>query len=115
MWDRYRKPVFILENGLGAVDVLEEDGSVHDPYRIEYLRAHIAQLREAIADGVDVRGYYVWGIIDLVSCGSIEMSKRYGVIYVDCDDHGKGTFARTRKDSFYWYKKVIATNGDELD
>ncbi len=115
MWDRYRKPIFILENGLGAVDTLEADGSVHDPYRIEYLKAHIEQLKEAVADGVDVRGYYMWGIIDLISSGTHEMSKRYGVIYVDQDDYGKGTLKRYKKDSFAWYQKCIKTNGGDLN
>ena len=88
---------FIAENGLGATDVVEEDGSIHDPYRIEYLRDHIKAMKDAIEDGVDLFGYTPWGIIDLVSCGSIEMTKRYGVIYVDCDDEGNGTFNRTKK------------------
>ena len=114
LWDRYRKPLFVAENGLGAVDVLEADGTVHDPYRIAYLRDHIAAMREAVRDGVDLRGYTMWGIIDLVSCGSIEMSKRYGVIYVDADDEGAGTYDRYRKDSFWWYQKAIANNGKDL-
>jgi 6-phospho-beta-glucosidase len=98
------------------VDTVEKDGSIHDPYRIEYLRDHIRCMRDAIAeDGVNLFGYTIWGIIDLVSCGSIEMSKRYGVIYVDCDDRGNGTFARKKKDSFAWYKKCIASNGEDLD
>ncbi len=115
VYDRYQKPVFIAENGLGAEDVLEEDGSVHDPYRIDYLRSHIEAMKEAIRDGVELFGYTMWGIIDLVSCGSIEMSKRYGVIYVDADDQGHGTFDRYKKDSFYWYKKAIASNGEDLN
>lgn len=114
VYDRYQKPVFIAENGLGAVDTLEEDGKVHDPYRIDYLRSHIEAMKEAIRDGVDLFGYTMWGIIDLVSCGSIEMSKRYGVIYVDADDEGHGTFDRYKKDSFYWYQKCIASNGEDL-
>ncbi len=113
-WDRYHIPVFVAENGLGATDVLEEDGSVHDPYRIEYLRSHVKAMAEALEDGVDVFGYTMWGIIDLVSCGSIEMSKRYGVIYVDADDEGKGTFKRYRKDSFWWYQHCIASQGCDL-
>ena len=116
MYDRYHKPLFIAENGLGAVDKVEADGSIHDPYRIDYLRDHIRCMRDAIVeDGVDLFGYTMWGIIDLVSCGSIEMSKRYGVIYVDCDDWGKGTFERKKKDSFAWYKKCILSNGEDLD
>ena len=115
VYDRYHLPIFIAENGLGATDVVEEDGSIHDPYRIEYLRDHIKAMKDAIEDGVDLFGYTPWGIIDLVSCGSIEMTKRYGVIYVDCDDEGNGTFNRTKKDSFYWYKKCIESNGEDLD
>ena len=112
LYDRYQKPLFIAENGLGAVDVLEADGSVHDPYRIEYLRTHTAAIKDAIEDGVDVFGYTMWGIIDLVSCGSVEMSKRYGVIYVDADDEGKGTFKRYKKDSFTWFKNFIAQENE---
>lgn len=119
MWDRYRKPIFILENGLGAVDELAEgpDGTmtVHDPYRIDYLRTHIGAMREAVADGVDVRGYYIWGIIDLVSSGTCEMSKRYGVIYVDLDDYGRGSYERYKKDSFAWYQACIKSNGGNLN
>lgn len=111
LYDRYHKPLFIAENGLGAVDVLEEDGSIHDDYRIDYLKSHISAIGDAIEDGVDVFGYTMWGIIDLVSCGSVEMSKRYGVIYVDADDEGKGTFQRYKKDSFYWYQTCIKKNG----
>ncbi len=112
MYDRYKKPLFIAENGLGAVDKVEEDGSIHDPYRIEYLKDHIAAMKDAIEDGVDLFGYTMWGIIDLVSCGTIEMSKRYGVIYVDADDEGNGTYERKKKDSFYWYKECIEKNGN---
>lgn len=115
MWDRYHKPIFILENGLGAVDKLEADHSIHDPYRIDYLKSHIQQMLEAVKDGVDVKGYYIWGIIDLISSGTHEMSKRYGVIYVDQDDYGKGTLARYKKDSFAWYQKCIASNGMDLE
>ncbi|MCF0110802.1 MAG: family 1 glycosylhydrolase, partial [Erysipelotrichaceae bacterium] len=104
----------ITENGSGYYDKMEEDGSVHDPYRVEYLKAHIEQMKEAIMDGVDLRGYYAWGPIDLVSCSSSEMSKRYGFIYVDIDDYGKGTGKRSLKDSYHWYKQVIATNGEDL-
>ena len=114
VYDRYQLPVFVAENGLGAHDVLEKDGSVHDEYRIEYLREHIRQMREAVCEGVDVIGYTMWGFIDLVSCGSMEMSKRYGVIYVDQDDAGKGSLKRYHKDSFAWYQRCIATNGEEL-
>ena len=114
MYDRYRKPLFIAEYGLGALDKPEADGAIHDPYRIKYLRDHIIAMKDAIEDGVDLFGSTIWGIIDLVSSGTIEMSKRYGVIYVDCDDDGNGTFKRSRKDSFYWYQGVIASNGEKL-
>ncbi len=114
VYDRYQVPLMIVENGLGAVDVREEDGSVHDSYRVDYLREHIEQMGEAIADGVDLMGYTMWGCIDLVSASTGEMKKRYGFIYVDKDNDGNGTLARSRKDSFYWYKKVIATNGEDL-
>ncbi|HJA91090.1 MAG TPA: family 1 glycosylhydrolase [Candidatus Jeotgalibaca merdavium] len=106
--------VFIAENGLGAYDTVEEDGSIHDDYRITYLSQHLEQMAEAIEDGVSLLGYTMWGIIDIVSCGTIEMSKRYGVIYVDIDDAGKGSYERKKKDSFTWYQRVIETNGMEL-
>jgi len=114
LYDRYQVPLFIVENGLGARDTVEEGGSIHDSYRIEYLKQHIREMEEAIKDGVDLMGYTPWGCIDLVSASSNEMSKRYGFIYVDQDDEGKGTLNRSRKDSFYWYKKVIDTNGGDL-
>lgn len=114
LYDRYQKPLFIVENGLGAVDVVE-NGQVHDQYRIEYLKEHIAALKQAIEeDGVELLGYTTWGCIDLVSAGTGEMKKRYGFIYVDRDNEGHGSLARLRKDSFYWYQKVIATNGEDL-
>ncbi len=115
LYDRYQVPLFIVENGLGAYDTVEEDGSINDDYRIDYLREHIDQMREAITDGVELMGYTSWGCIDLISAGTSEMSKRYGFIYVDQDDYGNGTFARSKKKSFDWYKKVIATNGKDLD
>lgn len=115
LWDRYRVPLFIVENGLGAVDEIAADGQIHDQYRIDYLRQHIEQMREAIIDGVDLMGYTMWGIIDLVSFSTSEMSKRYGVVYVDQDDAGNGTLNRQKKDSFDWYQRVIATNGTALD
>lgn len=115
LYDRYQKPLFIAENGLGAADRLVSDGTVHDPYRVDYLRDHFAAMKAACGDGVELLGYTMWGIIDLVSCGTVEMRKRYGTIYVDVDDEGHGTFNRYRKDSFYWYKKVIASNGEDLD
>lgn len=114
LWDRYNKPLFIVENGLGAYDKVEEDGSIHDTYRIDYLRKHIEQMNEAIKDGVDLMGFTSWGPIDLVSMSTSEMSKRYGFIYVDLDDAGNGTLERSKKDSFEWFKNVIATNGEVL-
>ncbi len=106
----------IVENGLGALDTIEEDGSIQDDYRIDYLRKHIQQIQKAIEyDGVDVIGYTPWGCIDLVSAGTGEMKKRYGFVYVDMDDFGEGTLKRIRKKSFSWYKKVIETNGEDLD
>ena len=114
MYDRYRKPLFMVENGMGAADTVE-NGEIHDDYRIYYLREHIRQMRKAVCeDGVDLIGYTSWGCIDLVSSGTGQMSKRYGFVYVDCDDFGKGSRQRIRKDSFYWYKKVIASDGAEL-
>ena len=106
-------PIYITENGVGYYDKLE-DGAVHDPYRVDYFKAHMEQMKEALADGVDLRGYYAWGPIDIISCSSSEMSKRYGFIYVDQDDYGKGSGKRIRKDSFYWYKAVIESNGESL-
>ena len=115
LYDRYQKPLFVVENGLGAKDVVEEDGSINDDYRIDYLSQHIEAMRDAVTeDGVDLLGYTTWGPIDLVSASTGEMSKRYGFIYVDRDDAGNGTLARSKKKSFDWYKKVIATNGEDL-
>lgn len=114
MYDRYQKPLFLVENGLGARDEINGQGEIVDDYRISYLREHISAMGEAIADGIPVMGYTSWGCIDLVSASTGEMSKRYGFVYVDRDDSGKGTLARTRKQSFYWYKKVIASNGADL-
>ena len=104
----------IVENGLGAVDEKAEDGKCHDDYRIDYMRKHIEEMGKAIYDGVDLMGYTMWGCIDLVSASTGEMKKRYGFIYVDKDNEGNGTLDRYRKDSFYWYKRVIETNGEEL-
>lgn len=116
LYDRYHKPIFIVENGLGAKDQLEENNAVHDPYRIDYLRKHIDAIGNAIAiDGVHVMGYTPWGCIDLISCSTGEMDKRYGFIYVDVDNAGNGTMNRYKKDSFFWYKKVIESNGKDLD
>ena len=115
LYDRYRKPLFIVENGLGAKDILTEDKKVHDDYRIEYLREHFKCMSDAIyEDGVELLGYTSWACIDLVSESTKQMSKRYGYIYVDADDYGRGTYNRNRKDSFFWYKHVIETNGEEL-
>lgn len=115
LYDRYQKPLFIVENGLGAIDVLNADGSVDDDYRISYLAAHLKEARDAInIDGVELLGYTSWGCIDLVSASTGEMKKRYGYIYVDKDNDGKGTLKRYPKKSFYWYKDVIRTNGESL-
>lgn len=114
LYDRFQKPLFLVENGLGARDELTEDGKVHDPYRIDYIKKHIIEMKEAIKDGVELMGYTTWGCIDLISCGTSQMSKRYGFIYVDQDDEGNGSLERYRKDSFYWYKDVIASNGENL-
>ena len=114
LYDRYQIPLFIVENGMGAVDSVE-DGQIHDDYRIDYLKQHIQALKDAVEiDGVDLMGYTPWGCIDLVSASTGEMKKRYGFIYVDKDDQGHGTLKRMKKDSFYWYKKVIASQGEDL-
>ena len=113
LYDRYQKPLFIVENGLGAIDILENE-TVHDTYRIDYIRKHIEQMKEAIQDGVELMGYLPWGCIDLVSCSTGEMKKRYGFIYVDIDNEGQGSCKRYKKESFEWYQKVIASNGEEI-
>lgn len=115
IYDRYRLPLMIVENGLGAYDNMEEDGSIQDDYRIDYLRKHIVQMEEAVEDGVDLMGYTPWGCIDLVSASTGEMAKRYGFIYVEKYDDGTGDFARRKKKSFDWYKQVIESNGESLD
>ena len=113
LYDRYQKPLFIVENGLGAKDVPDVNGYVEDDYRIAYMKDHIKEMMDAVSlDGVDILGYTTWGCIDLVSASTGEMSKRYGFIYVDKDDQGNGTLKRTKKKSFNWYKKVIETNGE---
>lgn len=115
LYDRYQKPLIIVENGMGAADKVEEDGSIHDDYRISYFREHIKAMKEAVEEGVDLFGYTSWGPIDIISAGTSQMSKRYGFIYVDQDDEGNGTLERKKKDSFYWYKKVIESNAEKLD
>ena len=113
-WDRYQIPLMIGENGFGALDTVEADGSIHDPYRIDFLKKHIEQMKECIKAGVYIFAYCAWGPIDIVSSSSAEMSKRYGFVYVDRDDFGKGSQKRLKKDSFYWYAHLIETNGSEL-
>ena len=115
LYNRYQKPVFVVENGLGAVDKMTSDGQIIDDYRIAYLRAHIEQMAKAIEDGVDLMGYTPWGCIDLVSASTGEMSKRYGFIYVDLNDKIEGSGKRMKKKSFDWYKQVISSNGANLD
>lgn len=115
IYARYGLPMMVVENGLGAYDKKGEDGKIHDSYRIDYLRQHIEQMREAVKDGVDLMGYTPWGCIDLVSASTGEMAKRYGFIYVNKFDDGTGDLSRERKDSFYWYQKVIESNGEILD
>lgn len=114
IYGRYGIPLMVVENGLGAYDEKSPDGKIHDDYRIDYFRQHIEQMREAVKDGVDLMGYTPWGCIDLVSASTGEMAKRYGFIYVNKFDDGTGDLSRERKDSFYWYQKVIATNGEDL-
>ncbi|MEE0988220.1 6-phospho-beta-glucosidase [Kandleria vitulina] len=115
LYDRYRKPLFIVENGLGARDQIEEDGSINDDYRIDYLKKHMIQMYHAIKDdGVELMGYTTWAPIDLVSNSTNQMSKRYGFIYVDVDDYNRGSYKRIKKKSYDWYKKVIETNGESL-
>lgn len=115
IYARYRLPLMVVENGLGAYDKIEEDGSINDDYRIDYLRQHIEQMKEAVKDGVDLMGYTPWGCIDLVSASTGEMAKRYGFIYVEKYDDGTGDLSRRKKKSFDWYKKVIQSNGETLD
>jgi 6-phospho-beta-glucosidase len=114
--ERYERPLFIVENGFGAIDEIDSvTNRVEDDYRIAYLKAHIEAMKEAVEyDGIDLLGYTPWGFIDLVSAGTGEMKKRYGFIYVDKDNEGQGTLARSKKKSFDWYQNVIATNGEEL-
>jgi 6-phospho-beta-glucosidase len=115
LYERYNKPLFIVENGFGARDTVEENGEINDNYRIEYLKAHISEMKKAVVqDGVDLMGYTPWGCIDCVSFGTGEYRKRYGFIYVDRHDDGTGTMERCRKKSFFWYKDVIGSNGNQL-
>ncbi|RGG97222.1 glycoside hydrolase family 1 protein [Coprobacillus sp. AF16-47] len=113
--DRYNAPMFDVENGIGLIEKEGEDGICHDPARIEYHREHIKEMKKAVEEGVNLFGYTTWGCIDLVSAGTGQMDKKYGFIYVDMDDEGNGDLHRSRKDSFYWYKKIIASNGEDLD
>lgn len=115
VYGRYEIPLMVVENGLGANDEIAEDGKIHDDYRIDYMRDHIKAMEQAIEDGVDLMGYTMWGCTDLVSASTGEMKKRYGFVYVDRDNDGNGDFHRERKDSFYWYKKVCESNGEDLD
>lgn len=114
LYGRYQVPLFVVENGLGAYDQVEQDGTIKDDYRIDYLAKHIEAMGEAVDDGVDLIGYTPWGCIDLVSASTGEMSKRYGFIYVELDDYLKGTGDRSKKKSFAWYQQVIASNGENL-
>ena len=115
LYDRYQLPLFVVENGLGAIDTVNEDGTIDDDNRIAFLAAHIKALKDAVElDDVEVLGYTSWGCIDIVSVGTGEMRKRYGFIYVDKDDEGQGSLERKKKKSFDWYKKVIASNGEDL-
>jgi len=111
-YDRYQCPIYITENGVGLLENLDENRELNDQERIEYYKLHIEQMREAIKDGVDLRGYYSWAPIDIVSCSSSEMSKRYGFIYTDMDDYGNGSKDRIKKASYYWYQNMIENNGE---
>ena len=115
LYERYEKPILVVENGLGTYDQIEEDGSINDDYRIDYLARHIAQMKKAVEeDGIDVIGYLTWAAMDVVSTSEGMMSKRYGFIYVDRNDDGSGTLKRSKKKSFYWYKELIESNGEKL-
>ena len=113
--DRYEVPLFDVENGIGLIETEGEDGICHDPARIEYHREHIKAMKEAVEEGVNLFGYTTWGCIDLVSAGTGQMDKKYGFVYVEMDDKGNGDLHRSRKDSFYWYQKVVKSNGEDLD
>ena len=114
MYDKYRLPLFVVENGIGFYESMEGEGPIADDGRIEYFRRHIAEVGRAIDDGVEVMGYLPWGCVDLVSMATCQMSRRSGFVYVDADDEGNGTYERHRKKSFDWYRRVIATNGFDL-
>ena len=114
IYNKYRIPLMVVENGMGAKDELL-GGQVEDEYRIDYLRSHIAQMSQTMAEGVDIIGYMIWSPIDVISNSTGEMDKRYGLIYVDRDNNGQGTLKRIKKKSFYWYKQVIASDGEELE
>lgn len=114
LYERYQKPLFIVENGLGAKDKLEANNTINDDYRINYMNDHLVQIREAINDGVEVMGYTSWGPIDLISASKAEVTKRYGFIYVDLNQDGTGTLNRYKKKSFYWYQSVISSKGENL-
>lgn len=114
-YDRYQCKLFLTENGLGARDIVTKNGKIHDDYRIEYIKQHLIQMKEAIKDGVELMGYCLWAPIDIISCSSAEMEKRYGTIYVDLDNEGNGTYQRMKKDSFYWYRNIIKSNGENLE
>ena len=114
LYDRYQKPLWVVENGIGAQDKVEPDGSINDDYRINYFKEHFIAMKEAIAVGVELIGYTSWACIDLISASTSQMSKRYGFIYVDLDDYNVGTYKRSKKKSFDWYKHVIETNGSDL-
>lgn len=114
MYDRYQIPLFVVENGMGAVDKIDKDNQINDDYRIEFFRSHLKEMKEAVKDGVELMGYTSWAPIDLISASTSEMNKRYGFIYVDQDNDGNGTLDRYRKKSFYWYQEVIETNGEYL-
>ena len=115
IYERYGLPIFLAEFGIGLYDQMDDHGQIHDEGRIAFVREHLKQIREAIRDGVDIFGLTYWGWIDLVSSSTSEMSKRYGFVYVDADDEGNGSYDRYRKDSFYWFQKIIASNGEDLE
>lgn len=114
LYDRYQIPLFVVENGLGQIDEIDEDGQINDSYRIEYVRDHVKAIKEALKDGVDIMGYTYWGPIDIISAGTGEMKKRYGFIYVDRDNEGNGTMERRKKASFDWYANLIKNNGNNI-